>query len=124
LAKGRNGLLLIAEELEEWEDEAHLQDLFDLARRIDQLQRAACFLGGGEDEDEDTNTAGVDAGDVLEIEDELRFAMHSEVVHLLAEIVDGLTEHEVAAEAYGFDVSVLEDIDLEWSQGAVSPEAV
>jgi hypothetical protein len=50
--------------------------------------------------------------------------MLSKVVHLLAKIVDGLTEDEVAAEAYGFDVSVLEAVDLEWSQGAVSPEAV
>jgi hypothetical protein len=117
-------LLLVAEELKEWKDAAHLQDLFDLARGIDQFERAACFLGGGEDEDEDTDATGVDARDVLEIEDELRFAMRSKVVHLLAEIVDGLTEDEVAAEAYGFDVSVLKAVDLEWSQGAVSPEAV
>jgi hypothetical protein len=37
----------------------------------------------------------------------------SEVGHLLAEIVDGLTEDKMAAEAYGFDVSVLECVDLE-----------
>jgi hypothetical protein len=116
-------LLLVAEDLEEWEDVAHLQDLFDLARGIDEFEGTACFLGGGEDKDEDADATGVDAGDVLEIEDELRFAVGSEVVHLMAEIVDGLTEDEVAAEAYEF-VSVLEAVDLEWSQGAVSPEAV
>jgi hypothetical protein len=49
LAKGRNGLLLVAEELKEWKDAAHLQDLFDLTGGIDEFEGAACFLGGGKD---------------------------------------------------------------------------
>jgi hypothetical protein len=95
-----------------------------LAGGVDEFEGAACFLAGGEDEDEEADAAGVDARDVFEIEDELGFAVGGEVVHLLAEIVDGLAEDEVTAEADGFDVSVLEGVDLEWGQGLLSPEAV
>jgi hypothetical protein len=103
LLERSDGLGFVFEAGEEIKQADHLESLNGKFRGLQKTDRAACLLGGGEMPHQHADAAGINRGNLLEIENNLRVVVAEQFIHGGVKAVKGGAHAQAAIERDDFD---------------------
>src|SRR5262249_41072535 len=112
LLVGGDGACLVVLDVEDGVELGDLEQVVDLASKVQELQFAALVFGCGECADQLTDAGAIDVGDIAEVEQDVFLAFGQEVAHGIAELDAAFAQGDTAAHVQNGDAVDLTSRDF------------